>query len=60
MLMNNGLSAIDYYTTALAPCRKVTDLFQWLFFFIKSLCECQIYGCLINAEEEILNAISNF
>jgi len=25
------------------------------------LCECQIYGCLINAEEdEVLNAISNF
>lgn len=22
MLMDNGLSAIDYYTTALAPCRK--------------------------------------
>ena len=58
--MKNGLSAIDYYTTALAPCRKSLIYFSGFSLLSKSLCEYQIYGCLINAEEEILNAISNF
>ena len=51
--MNNGLSAIDYYTTALAPYRKSLIYFSDFFYY-------QIYRCLINAEEEILNATSNF
>nr|DAE78486.1 MAG TPA: hypothetical protein [Caudoviricetes sp.] len=37
MLMNNGLSAIDYYTTALAPCRKSLIYFSG-FSFLSNLC----------------------
>ncbi|WP_270473094.1 hypothetical protein [Holdemanella porci] len=35
--MNNGLSAIDYYTTALAPCRKSLIYFSG-FSLLSNLC----------------------